>query len=142
MKKLTLGFLILAATTAGATEAKKKAKDNRKPAQSQQEVINATALEIVLGQATTFRTLDGESLARVLAGSIPGPGGNVSISNGCTLNKSDALFKCSIRLTDSSVSKGTKFESQKIINYELEKKDNGMPSESPFNLTITVDIAG
>jgi len=112
--------------------------------------IDAKALEILLKNSGQFSEYDvdkgaGPSVAQVLASQLV-TGGKTSneISNSCSFDKNDQVFKCALRISNSDKpARGrSTTESVTSIFYELEKSENGLPSEDVFMWSVRVDQAG
>ena len=133
MKLLISLFTLLTLSTAGA--ASSSAIDLDK--------TNQVALEILLKNSGVFRSQEGKRISDVLSKQLVTDNDNHhKISNNCSYDKVDELFKCTLIIanTDDAIEERT--ESSTAIRYELERAQNGLPSDVLFSLTAIVDQAG
>jgi hypothetical protein len=111
-------------------------------APTQVEVENQ-ALEILLKNSGRLTSEEGESVASVLASSLlTGTTTKNEISNSCSYDSNDSVFKCTLSILNSDNPGEGGTESSTGIIYELEKAKSGLPSDELFSLTVLVIRAG
>lgn len=105
--------------------------------------INEVALEILLKSSSKLATLDGQKVFAILAQSLlTGDSTHNKISNTCVYDVGDSLFKCSLVILNSDDKVKGRTESSTEIDYQLERTENGLPSDDLFITTVQLNRAG
>ena len=144
----TLMPLIIAAIFCASlsTQAETKSKNANKarlPAQVSADVVNRTAMEILIKNSGRMTSQEGETVAQILSRSLSTEGAtNNKIMNNCSFDNGDEIFKCILTISNRDDQAKPRTESTLTIQYQLERLSNGRPSENLFYLSVQVDRAG
>jgi len=103
--------------------------------------VNQKALEILLKQSSKLSTIEGKTVANILASELmTSETTHNKISNTCTFDKNDQLFNCELRILNQDDNGGS--ESSTTIKYQLQRKSSGAPSDVLFKVSVEVERAG
>lgn len=112
-------------------------------AASAQSDVDRKALEILLKNSGQFVDETGESVASMLSSAlVTDAETHNKVSNTCSYDPNDELFKCSLVILNADDRVEGRTESSLEIQYELERCEDGMPSDKLFMLSVAVLRAG